>query len=89
MRILENLQMRMQAEEYRTAATHVFASLRAVDVEELLSVARSARAVLADAATSVLWERGLDSPASDAATHARAKQGACELIARLRTAQAS
>lgn len=58
--ILESCRMRMHARDYRDAAAHVIEAMSGLDLADLVVVARGRRAVLADAAASVLFDVGCD-----------------------------
>lgn len=60
LRILETKRMRMHARDYRDAAAHVLHAVSTLGLDDLIAVARSGRAVFADAAASVLFDIGCD-----------------------------
>lgn len=66
-RQLEQEPRRMHARDYRIAARFVRAALHEQDDAALLGLARGGREVLAEAAESLLFERGLDHRIDDEA----------------------
>lgn len=83
MAILETKRMRMHAADYRGAARHVAECVQELEFDDLLALARSGRAVLADAAIDALFELEADDLVLDGPAHATAKRQATELLHRL------
>lgn len=83
MTILENRYMRMHAADYRAAAAHLMETLRNAGVDELVTLARSRRSVLCDAAEAALIDLGADELIGDGPARTGAKRATAELLGRL------
>lgn len=84
LRILEAGVMPMHARDYRDAAACLHESLGCLAVGELLTIARSARPVLAEAAEAVLHTLGCEDQIDASGARRIATFEATQLLARLR-----
>lgn len=81
--ILETKRMAMHADDYHDAAVYLMARLRQLAIADLTCIARSRRAVLSEAAESVLVERGADDLIDDATARRVAMGETLRLLRRL------